>query len=181
MCWFVIVAYSRKARPAARGLLRSAHHLRETDNPSILAALPADWEAGYLADGGNSCGCDMYADPRTPDGLEEKVEKFRRKHSHPRERKNGWTDAKIERAILQMTEDHERQSALALRGLRIDVRRSIAELARTAGPVRMVVHPFRGRIGEERINADEQRLSADRFVADESLVEPDVWYEIVGK
>lgn len=106
MCYFVLVGFSPEARSIARGLLRSACHLRETTNPSVLGALPAGWHAGYLAD--EMCGCDMYADPATedaPSARDERLATFRQKHSKPKYRKRGWSDAKIERAIHQMKED----------------------------------------------------------------------------
>jgi hypothetical protein len=179
MCYFVLVGFSPEARSIARGLLKSTCHLRETTNPSVLGALPAGWHAGYLAD--EMCGCDMYADPATEDAplaRDERLATFRRKHSKPKYRKRGWSDAKIERAIHQMKEDAAHRPSTALRGIRIDVRRSIAELAQAAGSVRTLVHFFSGSVAEEWISAGLTSVSVDQFMTDDSLVEPDMWYAI---
>lgn len=66
----------------------------------------------------------------------------------------------------------------ALRGLRIDVRRLLAELARSLGEVRVLVHFFSGSVDDETINADTEDLDVERFMADDSVVLPDVWYQI---
>lgn len=179
MCYFVLVGFGPEAGATARGLLKSSYRLSEIANTSVLGALPAGWHAGYLAD--EMCGCSMYADPTTNDARaapDERFAAFRRKHSQPKYRKRGWSDAKIERAIQQMKDDATHQRSVSLRGIRIDVRRALAALAKAAGSVRTLVHFFKGSIDEEQINAYLTRVSVDQFLADETLIEPDVWYEI---
>jgi hypothetical protein len=109
------------------------------------------------------------------------MERFRRKHSQPKYRKRGWTDTKIERALEQMKDDVERRPKSDLRGLRIDLRRAITDLASSAGPARVLAHYFSGGIDDETIHASHATVAASQLLTDDSLVAPDVWYEVVAK
>lgn len=170
MCFFVIVGFPENAQAQARGLLRSPYHLTDTSNRSILGALPPQWLAGYLSEEG--CGCRMYRHPEGYEPFETRAARVRKRY-----RKLKWSDAKIERAIEQMKDDEAKRPP-DFRGLRIDVRRSIVELARSAGTARALVHFFSGSIEDEFIEAETASVSAAEFLEDDMVVECDVWYEL---
>lgn len=179
MCYFVIVAFAPGGREHARAVLRSASHMRESANPSVGASLPQGWIAAYLAD--EMCGCDMYSDPRVPEtseSLDERIARFRKKHQKAKYRKRGWSDARIEEAIRNMRSDVPATNGSRLRGIRIDVRRTIAELVQRVGPIRVLVHFFSGDVDKEPITAETEVVALDQFLTNDSLVLADIWYEL---
>lgn len=178
MCYFVLIAFSGDVTQLARSLLKSAYHLRETSNPSLANALPEGWRVGFLAE--EVCGCNMYADPRIEEPIDDRIERFRQKHSKSKYRKRGWTDQKIQRAVQQITDNVERRPKSKPRGIRVDVRCAIAELAQTAGSVRTLVHFFSGDIDQETIQAPPKTLKTRDLLADESFIVPDVWYRVAS-
>lgn len=181
MCYFVLVAFPPEAIPAARAQLRSTFGMRPANNPSLDASLPAGWSAFLLNDG--MCGCDMYSHPDRKEVAvppAERARAFREKHAKPKYRKRGWTEERIERAIAQMQEPDRAPAARGFTGLRGDVRKALAEVARAAGPARLLVHRFSGIIEKERLSlAGEHRVDAAELVAGTTPVQADVLYEIV--
>src|SRR4051812_10313761 len=98
--------------------------MRQSENVSLLSMLPQGWLAFYLSDGG--CGCDLYRDPRNEpltNGIDDRISRFREKHSRPKYRKQGWSATKIERAVAQMRADDTSRPTFV--GLRIDLRRAL--------------------------------------------------------
>ncbi|HEV7764362.1 MAG TPA: hypothetical protein VGQ76_05135 [Thermoanaerobaculia bacterium] len=179
MCDFVIAACRSTDLPAARALLRSPFHMQPIVNASIAALLPADWETFTLTDG--TCSCEMYSDsgaenPRP--SIEDRIATFRAKHAKPKFRKQGWSDAKIERAVEQMRQDVTPSWHAEFDGLRIDVRRALAELARMTKSVALLVHPFSGSVDTETIRAQRQNISVAKLIDDESPIATDVLYLI---
>ncbi len=181
MCDFVLVAFPESAVPAARGVLRSTFGMQPANNASFDAQIPDDWTAVVLMEG--MCGCDMYCDPDRVERvvpLEERARAFREKHAKPRYRKRGWTEERVEQAIAEMEERTARMPDF--NGLRIDVRRTLVELARATGAARVLVHTFTGGIETERLTvAAERQLALDAFLAGTPPVQRDVLYEVVSR
>lgn len=176
MCFFVLVGFPAKALPAARALLRTLQ-VQPTTSPSL--AVPQDWMTVFLAD--EMCGCEMYSDPnRVETSFEERAAAFRTRHAKPKFRKRGWTAGKIGEAVEEMRRAEEsRPRRAAFRGLRIDVRRALAELAASAASIRLVVHFFTHAIDEEAFPIEHERISIDRFLGEDAPVLPNVSYEVV--
>jgi hypothetical protein len=112
-------------------------------NASVAAAFGPSFVLFSVSDGG--CACNLYSSPDAGHDAQDRKDTKRRKYE-----RMGWSAAKITRA-LAASDDAHAQSGRRIAGLRDDVVAIVANLAATAGEVRLLVHHYHGMFAEERV------------------------------
>jgi hypothetical protein len=93
----------------------------------------------------------------------------------------GWSRAKIERALAASEEAHSETTRPS--GIRQDVAKAIADIARSVGEIRLLVHQYPGLFAEEKIVVQStHRLHASEFEKSaHASVAEDIVYTIVAQ
>jgi hypothetical protein len=94
MCYFITVSIHPDYDAILQERLKAEYSIVKTANPSLLKMLPENFKAYVVITG--MCSCNLYSKPQDP---EIEAEKIRKKYRKPKFRKEGWSEAKIERAI----------------------------------------------------------------------------------
>jgi hypothetical protein len=122
------------------------------------------------------CSCRLFSPPADGDATfaERRARTLRQKYA-----RSGWSKEKIDRALASSAEALEHNQHRSEEGLRSDVAAYLAELAERAGPVKVIVHSFRGSFAEEPVAAARRvELSATGLRQRPQSVVEDVLYTI---
>ena len=119
----------------------AALEVRPSQNPSLAAAFPAGDVRLALCSGG--CSCDLYTPTRRRGEAEQE------ERSRARYRRQGWSEAKIERALASR---HAARQAQGRDAARVELLRAIEDWTRTLGAVRLVAHWYGGGFDEETVS-----------------------------
>jgi hypothetical protein len=129
MCDLVFVGLPESASALTQGLVAADFHVAESSNPSVRALFPRGHSVWVVTRGGCSCG--VYWQPPKFDESAQ-----RRKY-----RTKGWSEPKIERAILGKRPSPQPASAA--------FNAAFAAMVCEAGVVQLLTHTFRGTIETE--------------------------------
>src|SRR5215207_3064519 len=99
MCFYLTVAVPKAQGEQVHAVFGETFEARPTANASVMAALPAGYDAWVVTNG--TCSCDLYASLVSPPMTEdERQEQLRKKYA-----RRGWSAAKIARAVEQAMND----------------------------------------------------------------------------
>jgi hypothetical protein len=110
-----------------------------TRNPTVLRTLGG--VAYDITDG--HCSCSFYVAPATVDRAEAKINAARERYE-----KEGWSKAKIDRALEAKSRSHSR----ATRGPAFDFPGAIGALLRAGSGVQVLCHSYTGTFDDETFN-----------------------------
>jgi hypothetical protein len=139
MCYFLTVAL-----PEAKTVALTTHVPRgfavwECENRSIARSFPAGFRSHLVTS--SMCSCDLFRRPWIEERSTAREDRLRRKYA-----RQGWSQAKIARALTPATVGRHRETFV---GLRPDLRTWLAGVARGAGELALVVHFYNGSVEEE--------------------------------
>jgi hypothetical protein len=168
MCYFIHIGVP--AAHAATIESPRVPRIEPHDNPSVAAAFGPSFALFGITDGG--CACRLYS---SPDGWSDRDRTDTRRRKYER---MGWSEAKIARALAASGEAQAQSEREP--GLSADVAKLVANIATTAGEVRLIVHDYRGSFAEERVVAGEPRsVGAGELIASQyAAIREDTVYVI---
>jgi hypothetical protein len=147
MCYFLTVAVPAKHVDFLERLFQPEFQTLALTNPHAATAFPLDYIPRVITSG--ICSCDLFASPdrtQTDDFTAQLRLKYQRE---------GWSEAKIQRAIEQAETSRARSPRLE-RGLRSDVVDRLRKLTETAGAAGVFSHWYAGDVASETLEL--QRL-----------------------
>ena len=166
MCYFITIGVPPEHGETLRRLVPRGLRVEPSQNTSIAKAVGDGHGLFVITSGGCSCGLYRSApDGDAYDDIREREARLRKKYAN-----KGWTDAKIQRAIGSA---HPVASS-GFVGLRDDACALLAQLAREAGRVGVVVHFYSGRVEDETIHLGAvQSMTAAAIECGEQVISPD--------
>ncbi|OAI41309.1 hypothetical protein AYO40_03375 [Planctomycetaceae bacterium SCGC AG-212-D15] len=156
MCYFVTVGVPEDRAACLEAAIPRGLAATPAANPSITRHLPKRYRTYIITTG--MCSCDLFF-PSSPAPRDEgaHADKLRRKYE-----KQGWTKAKIERAIAQSQSSSRSPPEPPPAGLGPDLCEILAAVAEEAGELAIVAHWY------------DEDLEAGRFTVHEGeTVTPD--------
>ncbi|RIK76453.1 MAG: hypothetical protein DCC68_19290 [Planctomycetota bacterium] len=167
MCYFlslgIAACFREKVEETGRG--RRGLSVAPAANPSVVALFPRGDAVFDVTRGG--CSCDLVASEPPPRAVDE----ARLREGY---RKQGWSAAKIERAVRQAALHAARSAEREASGESIaeQFRELVANLAERTGGVRLFVHMFDGDQTCEHVKSSGQvTMSINEFRGGAELVE----------
>lgn len=136
MCFYITIGVPREHANWAVESFASDWHLRPTKNPSVSAAMHAEFTPLLIGEGG--CCCGLYTSSESESFFARKESK-RRKYE-----RLGWSAAKIQRALSGCPRAPEPGD-----GLHPTVVELLEQICRRAGAVAVVVHEYTGKVETE--------------------------------
>ena len=156
MCHFLTISVPAKTVPDVPERWRRAVHFTKQLNSSVTVLSPPAWTSFVATSGG--CSCDFYrvGDDSTADES-KRISKYR---------KQGWSEAKIQRVVEGRT-----TGTLKSSGLRDDIVEMVTDLTHLFGQLRLSLHWYSGDIETECFSLSDsgQILLAD-FKRDPTLL-----------
>lgn len=131
---------------AARSLAPAGMTCRPLDNPNVVGLEPG--EIWALATAGH-CDCGTPVGQGTGEQRSDVTENDLRKL-----RRKGWSDAKIDRWLAEKEKVRSKVERSTPRGQL----EPIVEALKSAAPLGLVLHTYRGRIDQERITIARRRV-----------------------
>lgn len=159
MCWFITVGVAPEGAVELEklGQERAGLGVRPSTNQCLAAMFLKDDVRFEVTHGG--CSCDLSSEGHVSDPGDSK--KMRRRY-----KAQGWSDAKIARAIGAA---ETARAASALRhqnaGPKVIFRNAVAEQVRRLGSVRLFAHFYSGSQDDEQVAcADRRRVTEEEFL-----------------
>lgn len=142
MCYFITIGIPYDKTEFLENHVPRELHVSTVANETVLRHMGPGVRTYLLASGG--CSCDLFSEPRgaNENGGDAELKRLRRKYE-----RQGWSAAKIERALSQHTAGSD-ETAQLVSGLRGDVQRFLGELAESVGRVAVLVHWYEGDVEE---------------------------------
>ena len=153
MCWLNFVGVSSYSGDAAALFRRQGLVSEPTANPAV-GSMSANAVKLAVSDG--HCACSIYPDARRV--KQETAEGLRQRYQS-----NGWTSAKIERAVQARLDSNERNSLK--RAEHDGFPTAISNLAAAGAQVSLLAHFFRGSFDAPFDIARRERLGLADFLA----------------
>lgn len=156
MCHFLTISVPAQTVPEVPKTLRREVHFVKQLNRSVTVHTPPDWISFVATSGG--CSCDFYrAGDDSPDDESKRISKYR---------KQGWSEAKIQRVI-----ESRATATMRSAGLRDDIADMIADFTHAFGQIRLSLHWYSGDIETESFSLSDsgQVLLAD-FMRDTTIL-----------
>jgi len=156
MCHFLTISVPSPSVPEVPEHLRREIHFSEQLNRSVTKHTPPNWTSFVATSGG--CSCDFYrAGDDSSAGESKRISKYR---------KQGWSEAKIQRVI-----ESRATATIRSAGLRDDVVGMVAEFTHAFGQIRLSLHWYSGDTETESfsLNVSGQVLLAD-FKCDPTIL-----------
>jgi hypothetical protein len=162
MCWFITIGIAPKGAAAFEALAhrRVGLGLRPSGNPFVAALFAKDDIRLELTHGG--CSCDLVPEGRDED--RPNLKKMRRRHEA-----QGWSEAKIVRAIQAAENAHskslqKRQTSAP----KLLFRDTVIEQVRRFGSVRLFAHFYSGSQDDEQVTClGHRRVDVEHFGEDD--------------
>lgn len=161
MCWFITLGI----KPVAFAELEKLGHNRSglalslASNRHVAELFPKDDVLYYITTG--MCSCGLMPQARIDDSRQLE-------HRRERYRKQGWSEAKIARAIdsTEVVHQSRRRHFHELAPQR-GFRDGIAAQVRQFGGLRLFSHFYSGDVDDERVTCNEHRqMTLDEFLAE---------------
>jgi hypothetical protein len=140
MCHFLTISVPAQKVPEVPKTLRREVHFAKQLNRSVTVHAPPDWISFVVTSGG--CSCDFYrSGDDSPDDESKRISKYR---------KQGWSEAKIQRVIESMT-----TATMRSVGLRDDIVEMVADFTHAFGQIRLSLHWYSGDIETESFSLND--------------------------
>ena len=129
MCPFLTISIPAQTVPEVPTTLRREVHFAKQLNRSVTVHTPPDWISCVATSG--SCSCDFYsARDDSPEDESKRISKYR---------KQGWSEAKIQRVI-----ESRATATMRSAGLRDDIVDMVADFTHAFGQIRLSLHWYSG-------------------------------------
>jgi len=142
MCYYISIAVPERSVEQLTAAIPNGFVLHESQNASIMRAIPDGFRLFVLSQG--MCCCGLFWEASEGETVEQARSRLRKKFE-----KRKWSPAKIERAIESSVGSHKFDSVPA--GFADSVREFIAEFVESHDQVVIIAHWYDGDIESERI------------------------------
>jgi hypothetical protein len=164
MCYFITLAVPQKCAQFVSEATRRGLSVWPWTDRGLLRTLPDEYATFFITSG--QCSCDLYA-PQRSEQVVTRDEHLRRAYA-----KRGWSEAKIERAVVQSRANKKQLPQFV--GYRADVVDLVIAIVASTSTAALLVHMYSGRQSDERITVGGS-LETDPTGLRSATPEPDQW------